>query len=114
MRCKMALPLSTEMISPTEYRTSEIAKVIGPIAATMTGTTAGTTATLQTSPDKGTTWQNTGAEDTLTETESQKVFFTSAGYYYRFIITGTNRATVKLWWADHSVSSYYNLPNRSE
>ena len=106
----MAYELETSQVDATTHRTESITKAIGPIGALMTGTLAGTTAVLQGSPDDGTTWQNTGAEDNLTSTEAHKIFFTSAGFIYRFLITGTNRASVKIWWSHHTTSNYFNLP----
>ena len=106
----MAFELETSQVNGSTHETESITKIIGPIGVLMTGTLSGTTAVLMGSPDNGTTWQSTGAEDNLTPTEAHKIFFTSPGFIYKFEITGTNRATVKIWWSHHPTSNYFNLP----
>ena len=103
----MLAELTTEQVNATIHRSSIIEQIVGPFCGLMTGTLAGTTATLQVSPDDGTTWQNTGAADVLTATEPHKPFFAASGGFYRFEIAGTNRASVKIWYGHQDQSNVY-------
>ena len=101
------IPRITPDGDPTAFTSSFTSQ--GPTVVSLLPSPANITAALQVSADDGTTWTAIKPDVILNSMKNYEQVNTTAGYLYRFSISGTARNSAKLWYAEFTSNSYRSL-----